>query len=319
MEPPSLDLPSSKQSGEGPLVSVVLATYEPDPDFVAQSLESVGDQSYENVELVVVDSSDLAWLRELADKCNWIEHRYQEPAGLPAAWNAGIDAASGEYVGFLADDDYYAPEKLERQVATLEEGYDLVYSDEYLVSEGGDVTYLSALSVEDPECHYVEFFRSGHGVPHLTVTGRTECFEAEPFDEELDVREDPHLWVRLFERYTAAQIDAPLAYKRTRDDSTTSDPDLMYENEQREIELLCQEFPELREHREKREQMATYRYGKQLFHAGRTPEARRIFLGLLRDGMLDYRVVALLGASLLPTKNEAAFRTLQRAQEALPV
>ena len=319
MDQSSLNLPENKQSSARPLVSVVLATYEPDSEMIVESLKSVGNQTYENVELVVIDGSDLDWMRTLAEEHDWIEYRYQEPSGLPAAWNAGIAAASGKYVCFLADDDYYAPDKLNHQVDTLEDGYDIVYSDEFLVSETGKVTYLSALPVENPESHYIDFFRTGHGVPHLTVIGRTECFETESFDEKLDVREDPHLWVRLFKHHSVAKIDEPLAYKRTRDNSVTSNPELMYENECREINMLCDTFPELREYREERERMAIYRYGKQLFHAGRTGEARRVFLGLLRKGMIDHRVLALLGASLLPVKNEGAFRLLQKTQEVLPV
>jgi glycosyltransferase involved in cell wall biosynthesis len=315
MERPEFELPHSKQSGDGPLVSVVLATYEPEIPYIEQSIRSVADQTYDNLELVVVDGSGLSWLRDLDDRYGWITHHYQEPAGLPAAWNAGVGAATGTYLGFLADDDYYVPEKTERQVEVLETGVDVVYSDEYVVEEDGSTTYLSSLPVSDRDSHYVDFFREGHGVPHLTVMGRTSCFEAVPFDGSLDVREDPHLWVRLFERFSVARVEEALAYKRRRDESTTSDPDRMYENERREIALLCEEFPELREHRQQRERMAKYRYGKQLFHAGRISESRRVFYELLRDGMYDYRVGAMFAASLLPGKNEGAFRLLERVNE----
>ncbi|MFC7132392.1 MULTISPECIES: glycosyltransferase [Salinibaculum] len=314
---PDLDFPQKKQTGTGPLVSVVLATYEPDLDLVGQSLQSVANQTYDNVELVIIDSSGEEWLRTLARDHDWVEYQFQEPSGLPAAWNAGIEAASGKYVGFLADDDYYAPEKLEQQVERLKEGVDIVYTDEYVIDEDGSVTYLSSLPVENQECHYIDFFRVGHGIPHLTVVGRTTCFEDVPFDEDLEVREDPHLWVRLFRRCSVARINDALAYKRRRDDSTTSNPDMMYENERREIDLLCQEFPQLREYRTERERMAKYRYGKQLFHAGRFGEARRVLLDVVQQDPSDYRAIATLGASLLPAKNKAAFQLLERWQERL--
>lgn len=315
MDRSNLSLPESKDTPSKPSVSVVLPTYDPEVEFLAQSIQSVADQTYDNIELVIVDSTGLEWLRDLGSSYPWITYRYQEPVGLPAAWNAGIEAATGEFVGFLSDDDYYVEEKVTRQVKHLQQGYDIVYADEYVIDEDGSVTYLSALPVEEPGRHYVEYFRKGHGVPHLTVLGRTDCFGDQPFDERLEVREDPHLWVRLFERYEVTHIDEALAYKRRREDSATGDPEMLYENELREIELLCEEFPELAEYRSERERRAKYRYGKHLLRIGQNFKARSIFVNLLREGMVDYRVVGLLLASTLPFDNKSTFQWLESVNE----
>ncbi|MFC6890246.1 glycosyltransferase family 2 protein [Halorubrum trueperi] len=296
-------------------MSIVLPTYEPEIENIGQAIQSVANQTYEHIELVIVDSTGLEWLRELGEEYSWITYLYQDPAGLPAAWNAGIDTATGEFVGFLSDDDYYTEEKIETQVASLEQGYDVVYTDEYVIDQDGSVTYLSALPVADPERHYVEYFKQGHGVPHLTVLGRMDCFQAERFDERLAVREDPHLWVRLFKQYEVTKIDQALAYKRRREDSATGDPEILYENELLEIELLCDKFPELADYRSKRERMANYRYGKHLLRIGRTTQSRSIFFDLLRDGMVETRVVGLLVASLLPMGNRTVFQWLETMAE----
>ncbi|WP_158294388.1 glycosyltransferase [Halorubrum sp. SD690R] len=296
-------------------MSIILPTYEPKTEHIGQSIQSIADQTYDDIELVIVDSTGLDWLRELGEEYSWVTYQYQEPAGLPAAWNAGIDAATGEFIGFLSDDDYYAEEKVEIQVTHLNQGYDLVYADEYVIDEDGSVTYLSALPVDDPEHHYVKYFREGHGVPHLTVFGRADCFRSEPFDERLEVREDPHLWVRLFKRYDVSKIDKALAYKRRREDSATGDPEMLYDNELREIDLLCEEFPELEEYRSEREQMAKYRYGKHLLRIGRTSRSRSVFLDLLRDGMVETPVIGLLLVSLLPAGNRTAFQYLESLAE----
>lgn len=315
MERPDLSLPDSKQSDSGDRVSVILPTYEPEPAYLGQSIQSVADQTYGNVELVVVDSTGLDWLRELGDTYPWIVYRYQEPSGLPAAWNAGIESATGAFICFLSDDDYYAEEKLSRQVDCLGRGYDIVYGDEYVIDDDGNMTRLAALPVESQEQHYIEYFRTGHGVPHLTVMGRAECFGSDPYDERLEVREDPHLWTRLFKQYDVIKIDEPLAYKRRRDDSATGDPEMLYENELREIELLCEQLPELTQYRSEREQMANYRYGKHLFRLGRTSRARDVFVDLLRDRMVDRRVVGLLLAALLPVGSQWMFQWLETIAE----
>lgn len=307
----------NQSAADGPLVSVVLATFEPEMEYLRQAIKSVVYQTYENVELVVIDSSDITWLQDLGESHHWVKYRRQEPAGLPAAWNAGIDAAQGLYLGFLADDDYYAPEKVATQVQVLKTDIDIVYSDEYVIKESGEIIDISSLPVKDPEAHYIDYFRVGHGVPHLTVMGRTKCFEEERFDESLAIREDPHLWVRLFKRYSVDYINEPLAYKRRRSDSATGDPNELFRNELREIQLLCEEFPELEEHRETRERMARYRYGKDLLEAGRIHEARRVLWSLLITGMIDGRVLAVFAAALLPGKQGSALRYLERLHQRL--
>lgn len=315
MNRPDISLPDSKGSDSSECVSIILPTYEPKTEHIVQSIQSIADQTYGHIELVIIDSTGLDWLRELGEEYSWITYQYQEPAGLPAAWNAGIDATTGKFVGFLSDDDYYAEEKVATQVAHLNQGYDIVYTDEYVIDEDGSMTYLSALPVDDPEHHYVKYFREGHGVPHLTVLGRADCFRSEPFDERLEVREDPHLWVRLFKRYDVAKINKPLAYKRRREDSATGDPEMLYENELREIDLLCDKFPELTDYRSERERMAKYRYGKHLFRIGQTSQSRSVFLDLLRGGMVETRVIGLLVASLLPAGNKAVFQYLETLAE----
>lgn len=312
-----LDFPSAFQSGDGPLVSVVLATYDPEST-IEDSLRSVISQTYDNIELVVVDSSGERWLADLGARLDWMTYVYQEPVGVAAAWNRGVDEATGDIVAFLADDDYYAPEKLGRQVEAIEDGADVVYTDEYVINPDGSITELPSLPVEDTENHYIDFFRVGHGVPHLTVAGRVECFREEQFLEDLDAREDPHLWVRLFRKYEPAHIPEPLAYKRRRDDSLTSNPDMMYENEQSEIEDLVGRFPELEQYRGERERMTKYRYGKQLFHAGQTRRARTVIWNEITDGFLDYRAITLFVATLLPAGNETAVRFLEKIHSRLP-
>jgi glycosyltransferase involved in cell wall biosynthesis len=310
-----LSLPDSKHSESSDCVSIILPTFEPDIEYLAQSIQSVADQTYDSIELILIDSTDLDWLRTLGEEYSWIEYQYQEPSGLPAAWNAGIESATGTYITFLSDDDYYTTDKISRQVECLKLGYDIVYSDEYVINDAGSRVYLSSLPVTDQQRHYIEYFIAGQGVPHITVMGDQECFRSESFDERLDVREDPHLWVRLFKQYDVKKIDDALVYKRRREESATGDPELLYENELREIELLCEELPELADYRSERERMANYRYGKHLLRIGRTSRPRSIFFHLLRNGMVETRVIGLLLVSLFPIGNRMVFQGLEKIAE----
>ena len=111
------------------------------------------------------------------------------------------------------------------------------------------------------------------------------------------------------------KIPESLAFKRRREDSLTSDPDMMYENERAAITDLVDRIPELRPYRTERERAATYRYGKHLFNAGRITEARWVFLDVLWAGKRDARTLVLLLLTLLPVGNQRAYRLLERGQQ----
>jgi glycosyltransferase involved in cell wall biosynthesis len=313
-DPRDISLPETLPNRNGPLVSVITPTYD-DARYMGDALLSLSKQTYTNLEVVVVDGAGVDWLEELLSTLQWGHYVNEPPEGVAAARNCGLDAASGDLVAFLDADDYYAPEKLERQVSVLTDASDIVYSNVTVIEETGTQTELSALPVEDQTAHHIDFFRRGDGVPTVTVAARKSCFENERFDETLRAREDPHLWTRLFAQGTPAKIPEPLAFKRRRGDSLTSDPDMMYESELREIASLTERFTDLRPYREERERLARYRYGKQLFHAGRVGEARRVLFDVMRSGLFDHRTVSLFATSLLPAGNRRVYELLERSQE----
>lgn len=305
-----------KLSGKtGPLVSIIFPVYNVEDEYVRRALESVIKQTYGDIEVIVIDSSQKEWLANLGAKRDWINYNHQNPQGISIARNEGLRVAKGEIIAILDADDEYCPKKIEKQVNKIEEGVDMVYSDEYIVNEKGNITKLSSLGIKHESSPHIKFFRRGDGIPNLTVALRRSCFEKERFWEELQTREDPHLWVRILKKCEVGRIPEPLAYKHRRSDSLTSDPDMMYENEKKSIEDLVERFEELEEYKGERLRNARYRYGKQLFHAKRMAEARREFFSLLIGGFIDYRVVFMFLITLFPFGKEAMFHILQGLNE----
>jgi glycosyltransferase involved in cell wall biosynthesis len=308
----TVSLPDSLQQGDGPLVSVIVPTYR-DSEYLGPALESIAAQTHGNIELVVVDSSGVSWLRDLATRVEGFSYVFQEPQGLAAARNRGLDAATGELIAFLDADDRWLPEKLERQLAAVAAGADIVYSDVYLVGNG-EKRRQSALSIENPETHHLDFLYEG-GVPMPTVLARRECFADERFDERLPVAEDRHLWVRLFARYRPARVAEPLACYTRREGSLSSDRELMYETELRVIADLTDRLPGLAAHRAALERKAQYKYGKRLLRAGSGSEARRELRRAVVAGERDPRALVLLTLAYAPAGHARLLRTLERLQE----
>ena len=120
------------------LVSVIIPTYNR-AHFITDAIESVWDQTYRPIELIVVDDGSTDNTSEVAKEWakktggdDQFQFRYlrQENKGAPAARNLGCIASRGEFIQFLDSDDWLYPEKLTLQVSVLER-----YAVERVVSE----------------------------------------------------------------------------------------------------------------------------------------------------------------------------------------
>jgi glycosyltransferase involved in cell wall biosynthesis len=100
-------------------VSVVIPTYYRE-ERLERAIESALDQTYGAVEVVVVDDSGEAFAEETARQYDITYIPHERNRGGNPARNTGIEAASGEYVQLLDDDDRLLPSKVEKQVAVLE-------------------------------------------------------------------------------------------------------------------------------------------------------------------------------------------------------
>lgn len=107
---------------DAPLVSVIIPTYNC-AEFLREAIESVLQQEYSNLELIVVDDGSTddtpEVLRSFTDPRLTV-HR-QAKAGVSAARNAGLDRARGDYISFLDADDRWLPGKLNRDISLLQE------------------------------------------------------------------------------------------------------------------------------------------------------------------------------------------------------
>lgn len=102
-------------------VSVIIATNGKRPELLRTAVASIFDQSYAGaVEvLVVFDHVEIDPLDDLSAPANRSLRTLvnARPQGLAGGRNTGIEAASGEILGFCDDDDYWLPSKLEDQLA----------------------------------------------------------------------------------------------------------------------------------------------------------------------------------------------------------
>ncbi|MXX62281.1 MAG: glycosyltransferase, partial [Holophagales bacterium] len=180
-------------------VSIVVRTYNR-PRRLAEALDSLALSSYRNVEVVLVN--DGGRRPEVAEGFPFEVHRvdFAENRGRSAAAQAGVEAATGDCVGFLDDDDLLAPEHLESLTAMLGDGVDVAYSDAAVVCYEPGTNGWKESSRRLPYSR--DFDRAilllDNYIPFHTVLMTREALErAGSFDLELPIFEDWDLLIRL--------------------------------------------------------------------------------------------------------------------------
>lgn len=131
-----------------PLVSIVISTYR-GVENLERSINSVLNQTYQNIELIVVDDNgkgtkDQIETQKIIDKYNNIRYIcHEKNKNGSASRNTGIKAAKGEYVALLDDDDAYRADKISKQMSKMLEdkecslcytGMDIHYPNERVIS-----------------------------------------------------------------------------------------------------------------------------------------------------------------------------------------
>jgi len=112
-------------SSARPLVSVIVTVYNA-VSYLGEAIESVFAQTYEPVELIVVDDGSDDGSGEIAKRFEpALRYERQERAGIGAARNRAVELARGEYLAFLDADDRFVADKLERQLAAFDRRPDL--------------------------------------------------------------------------------------------------------------------------------------------------------------------------------------------------
>ena len=210
-----------------PTVSVIIPTYNR-ADTLGTAVESVLDQTMADLELVVVDDASTDHTDEVVegyaesdDRVRRVAH--EQNRGGSAARNTGIDAATGEYVAFLDSDDVWHPEKLEQQLARIDDGewigaYCAVRKDLTGVSR------LAGLAADllDNEASGTEMSGGTElRAPLLTgrlspragstlIVERSAADRVGGFDTDLPRYQDPEFFFRLLGEGTMAYVDEPL-------------------------------------------------------------------------------------------------------------
>lgn len=170
-------------------VSVIMPTYKRNVAMIQRAVESVLNQTYKNIELVIVDDSPADFLDRINvmeyfeslndDRIKYIEN--EKNMGGALARNIGIFASQGDYITFLDDDDRYLENKIENQVKFMNDhNYDMSFENLVLKNENDQT--VDVREFHDIWSMEADEFLKYHIMHHATGTP-TFMYKAEKLKE----------------------------------------------------------------------------------------------------------------------------------------
>jgi glycosyltransferase involved in cell wall biosynthesis len=216
---------------KNPLVTVICLCYN-HADFVVESLHSIVNQSYKNIELIVVDdcSSDnsVLFIRNwLVDFPNVKLIVNQKNLGSTKSFNKALKIAKGDYIFDLAADDVLLPYCIEKQLECFDNSHfdnlGIVYGNAENISENGQfLSYYLEVDTDKKVINpritgniYKSILTSGDGLCSVAALVKKSVYiDLNGYDENL-VYEDLDFWIRATRKYNVDFIDTILVQKRT--------------------------------------------------------------------------------------------------------
>lgn len=205
-----------------PLVSAIVTTYKRSPDIVKRAVLSIVNQSYRNIELIVVNDcpADLCLVEQIDDMLSSvhtdIEIHYvvlEKNGGACKARNIGIRQAKGKYIACLDDDDEWKPEKIKIYVDAAESdpGVGIVYGGVITKNEKSG-TERSSDGLEKPsgDIFMQELAYNIVGSCSFPLLRKSVVDDVGGFREDMPALQDWELFLRLLKRCKAIYIKEPL-------------------------------------------------------------------------------------------------------------
>lgn len=209
--------PAPEAVEPAPLVSILIRTHRR-PAWLREALASVMNQTYSNVEVIVVEDGPAGEAERICREGNWrfpVHYRATvEPVGRSRAGNIAMASARGEWLNFLDDDDVLFADHVEVLVRELlrskaRVAYSFAWEVPTTVQSLEPLAYREML----PFARYREYFSHialwHHDfMPIQAVMFHKTVFEmVGGFAEDMDQLEDWNLWTRFAGTYEFAMVE----------------------------------------------------------------------------------------------------------------
>lgn len=215
-----------------PLVSVIIPVYNVLP-YLREALDSVINQTYRNLEIIIVDDGSMDGSDLVCDeykKDARVNVIHQENRGLSGARNTGLNLITGEYITFLDPDDAFCLDMIEKLMSSIFQydaklavcGYDIRHTDgELTKSRQIDLVVLEKKAIFTPQEALNALIEGHFSTPIWNKVFAVEIWKNLRFPEKAvyeDLRVLPYVLERSERTVVIPQI---LIHQRKRQDSIT--------------------------------------------------------------------------------------------------
>ena len=190
-------------------VPIIMATYQTEQENLKIAIDSILNQTYENIELILVCDGD----HEEYERMKQIEQENKNKMkvllnetnkGLPYSLNKAIKQSTGEYIARLDSDDICMKNRIEKQVQFLEENPEVAVCGTNAMLFGKQEGIKKNYFITQEQIKIQLLYMAT--LIHPTVMIRKTVLEEYPYNEEFVCSQDFELWSRIIEKYPIAII-----------------------------------------------------------------------------------------------------------------
>lgn len=188
-------------------ISIIVPVYNSDK-FLNKCLDSILAQSYDNLEIIIVNDGSTDNSANICDeyskKDNRIKVIHKDNEGVSIARNTALDFTTGDYISLIDSDDYIDNDFYEKLINCLSSNSADIALCKYTLDFENNVV--------KPEEPGLEFFANEHNIKYLFTDKNkvnaylcrglfdANLFKSERYDESIKYMEDLHLFIRLIEK-----------------------------------------------------------------------------------------------------------------------
>lgn len=222
---------------EQPLVSVVIPCYNHEK-FVMDCIQSVIDQTYQNIELIIIDDgskdSSVLKIKEMLVKCEErftrFEFRSRVNKGLAMTLNEAIEWCEGQYYSAIASDDMMFNEKIKIQVDFFKNNNDInvvgVFGGYKLIDENNAV--IECCKKSETSYNFKDIILHKHDLPAPTqMLILTKLKEAGGYSSQIII-EDWYMWLKLSKIGKLHYLSEYLAFYRNHSENISKKVEVMH-------------------------------------------------------------------------------------------
>jgi len=219
--------------------SIIIPTFNR-ADIVSNAIKSILGQTYTNWELIVVDDGSTDNTEEVVNSFGdtRIKYFYKKNEERSIARNFGIDKATGEYISFLDDDDYYLPEFLSvfyEKILILSNPVCALMCYEYLENNGKRKKNLMPEELIDNPVRFL--WKIQTSIRPFVI--HRDILSEEKFKKECKYGQDFHLAIRIALKYTVVIIQEYLSVNRIHKSQGTNKKFVENRRQNAQLSIMC--------------------------------------------------------------------------------